>query len=168
MRAPAHQFCLRSLPAPFPGGPAAAKRPCPTLPFQQASAGPPIPPTGRRPSRSPSPGQRPGESVTPRFLQRPNGPTVPRGEWLARWAGNSQTLTPYPGRCPGLGERPPRWGSSARPRCGTKPGYVTIARKAKFAQPGPTLLIHRLRDSGGFASAFPYGGGVAIAVECAS
>jgi hypothetical protein len=45
-------------------------------------------PTGRRPSRSLSPGQRPGERGRNDFRVGPTGQPFLGGEWLARWAGS--------------------------------------------------------------------------------
>ena len=45
---------------------------------------------------------------------RPNGPTVPPGERLARWADANRGVPSSPGRCPGLGE-PGAFGPSIIP-----------------------------------------------------
>jgi elongation factor P--(R)-beta-lysine ligase len=68
---------------------------------------------GRRPSRSPSPGQRPGEANP--SDSSPVGPTgQPFPEPLARWAGETvSTSSTSPGRCPGLGE-PCSFGAAER------------------------------------------------------
>jgi hypothetical protein len=58
---------------------------------------------GRRPSRSPSPGQRPGERDATIFLFGPTGQSFVEG--LARWADTTGSIGSIsPGRCPGLGE----------------------------------------------------------------
>ena len=59
---------------------------------------------GRRPSCSPSPGQRPGDAVRSSSSVGPTGQWF--AEWLARWADNVGLTGPTsPGRCPGLGEQ---------------------------------------------------------------
>jgi elongation factor P--beta-lysine ligase len=68
---------------------------------------------GRRPSHSPSPGQRPGETNPSDFS--PIGPPgQPFPEPLARWADETGSIEASPGRCPGLDE-PCSFGAVAVP-----------------------------------------------------
>ena len=108
--------------------------------------------SGRRPSRSPSPGRRPGLSLR-RNIRRPNGPSGPprRNERLARWAGQNH-LGPTVTQADGLdwaNRRPlgaPR-GAAAPPDASRATGNVHGRLRPFPAQPvlGPCFSTGRLR-----------------------
>ena len=89
-------------------------------------------PTGRRPSRSPSPGQRPGERWRHVFVsaQRANGSSG-ANDWPVGPKISSRRPR-HPGRCPGLGERLPLRGKDAHARYGTEVGINDNRKEADF------------------------------------
>ena len=89
--------------------------------------------SGRRPSRSPSPGQRPAERTGSQRPGRPNGPSRPGRRPigpLGRYELSRRFLSP--GRCPGLGEPLPRWGSPSGRLRGMESRHGTPTKRSTF------------------------------------
>ena len=65
------------------------------------------------PSVLPAQGNALGIGAPRRIFVGPTGQPFSKGELLARWAGIFFSFFRFPGRCPGLGERPPLRGFAA-------------------------------------------------------